>query len=141
MKKIQLVLFFLLTSTVYSQGIALETGYKYNKSSKLEIALAYRLSNHYDENPLNIAAFVTSNFNEKPQFGIGFQQRFQQDFEIGTSLTSSEIEPTIGLNLLNLVKLNMGYAISTRNEPGNFTFGFRIAFGQKKYYDNFSIGF
>lgn len=140
MKKLIIKTFFFILifcfNAIYAQGIALEFGYKSDKINKLHLGTNYRLSDA--KNPLNLGCFLDTNIKNDNTFGISAQQRFYEGFEIGVNLSKNKIEPTIGINILNLLKLNTGYILSSQ-ESGYLTFGFNIAIGEDGFYDRLNL--
>ena len=95
---------------VSAQKIALETGYKYVNGSNLQLGVSKRfvLVNQY--NPMNINAAFITDFSQNKLISVGVQQRFKRDFEAGLNISNQYIEPVVGINFLNMAKLNIGYA-------------------------------
>ena len=142
MKYLTLALFCLLgNQLVYSQDIAVEGGYKNLQTNRFQIGISYRLSNVYSAYSTNISSFVITDFSNKNSIGIAVNQRIKRDFEISGTISNRYIEPTIGFNLANFVKLNVGYSISKNQNYEGVTFGLLFAIGKKNYYDYIKLGF
>lgn len=142
MKYLLFTIFCLLgNQIVSSQGIAIEGGYKNLQTNHFQIGISYRLSNVYSAYSTNISSFVITDFSNKNSIGIAVNQRIYHDFEISGAISNHFIEPTIGFNVANFVKLNVGYSISKNKNYEGFTFGLLFAIGKKNYYDYIKLGF
>lgn len=134
-----ILLFFSFIS--FAQGIALEAGYKYKYTNALATGLSYRVSKNNIKNPINLNVGVVTNFSNNNMISVGVQKRFKEFLEYGVNLTNKDLEPTFGVNFINLAKLNLGYSFAyAKNRNSGFTFGLTIAIAEDKYYDNIPIG-
>lgn len=142
MKYLFFTVFCLLgNQIVCSQSIAVEGGYKNIQTSRFQVGISYRFSDVYSAYSTNISSFVITDFTAKNSFGIAINQRIHHYFEISGTISNRYIEPSIGINVANLVKINTGYAFSKNQNYEGFTFGLLFAIGKKSYYDYIKLGF
>ncbi len=123
-----------------AQGFAGEIGYQYKYSNLLKIGLSYRMSDSKNENPLNVNCILNTNFKDSNLLLVGIQKRFLYIFEGGLNLSTSDVEPVVGLNFFNGIRFNIGYSFPYQPNMTNnnrFTFGLYLAIGSKDYYDQF----
>jgi hypothetical protein len=87
-------------------------------------------------------AVLVTNFSKENRVIVGFQQRFLQTFEGGIAFSNKDLEPRLGINVLNVIKLHIGYSFPYQNKLyQSVTFGVVLALGPKNYYDHLVIGF
>ncbi|MDO5616125.1 MAG: hypothetical protein Q4G16_08035 [Cruoricaptor ignavus] len=109
--------FFCVFTVFFScnaQGFAGEIGYKNLGHSYLQTGVSYRLTPDSRDGNVwywNANAFFLTNFKHKNVFGAGVQTRIYYVWETGISITNKYVEPQLGINLLNFLKINTGYSI------------------------------
>lgn len=149
MKSIITIVYFLGVFITYGQVLdkmAVGVDYTYRGRNAFGIGLEYRITDK-QKPPINIAGrvlYATIAGKAKLIPELRFDYNPSYIFHLGTSMTPYAIEPRIGLNFLNMVIINTGYAISIdkKNYFRGMTFGFRINLAlHKKFYDEFKIGF
>lgn len=137
-----LLLSFFFSGLAFGQGSAIELGYLSKHGSGLKTGYSYRVNDAYHLNPITISASYTTNFSSYDAFALGIQKRFLKDFEGGLSISNKDLEPTVGINFLNALKIHVGYSLSYQSQKTNWvTFGFTFALGTKNYYDHLRLGF
>lgn len=137
-----LILFFFIEYFSFAQGLALDFGYTYLNTSRLDIGLSYRLSKQSNKNPLNLNFIFQTNFSGKNQLIFGFQKRFLQGFESGINVSNDNWQPIVGINLFNFFKIRTGYCLPFHNSANKeFILNLTFSIGKKKYYDYLPIGF
>ncbi len=146
MKKI--VFFFCLFSFTNSKaqdgGFASQIGYASFVSSNAYLGLDYRFGDAKDGTlNLGIGTYLGS-FNSKsktdftPEMHVNYSWAY---FFLGEmSVTTKSINPSLGLNIFNGLKMKGGYNFPiTNNGFRGFTFGMSLNFGQKGYYDKWKF--
>ena len=87
-------------------------------------------------------AALATNFSTENRITLGVQQRFLQTFEGGIAFSNKNLQPSLGINVLNAIKLHIGYCFPYQNKlNSSVTFGLVFALGPKNYYDHLVIGF
>lgn len=153
MKNSIIIAFFLGIFAVNGQilnKMAIGTDYTYRGRNAFGVGLEYRLSDKKKPS-VNIAARmlytpIAGKAKILPEFRADYSLFYA--FHLGTSLTPYAIEPRIGLNLLNVMVINTGYAIPIDKNHyfRGITFGLRVNFTLGKaqsseFYDHFKMGF
>lgn len=54
-------------------------------------------------------AALATNFSTENRITLGVQQRFLQTFEGGIAFSNKDLQPSLGINVLNAIKLHIGY--------------------------------
>jgi len=141
------MLIFGISIQAQNMGVAGDVGYTFNKRSLGYFGLSgsYFSSRPYDSSSdlwhigLGGGAYI-GRFNGETKaipagsFTLGYGGGFE------TKLVASQhfINPTIGLNLLNIAKLHMGYSIPGKSLNGirmkGFTVGITLSLGSSGYY-------
>lgn len=148
--KITLILIIICSWTKvqaqFLDKLAVSAEYRYLGRNIAGLGLEYRASNK-DEAVLNIGAkvfYTTVKRKAKilPQINIECGNFLNG----GVSITPYAIEPQFIINVLNLIKLNTGYAIPIHQEKyfKGITFGLQINIAVGKYsrfYDDLKVGF
>lgn len=153
MKCISLIIFLLHFSFANAQitdKMAISADYTYRGRNVLGLGLEFRL-NDIEEPALNLATRVLyTRVDQKdkllPELRVDYSAG--HIFHIGASITPYAMEPRIGLNFLNILVINTGYAIPidiNRYFKG-VTFGLRWNFSlrhhtRQEFYDHFQMGF
>lgn len=153
MKNSIIIAFFLGIFAVNGQilnKMAIGTDYTYRGRNAFGVGLEYRLSD-MEKPSVNIAARmlytpIAGKAKILPEFRADYN--LFHAFHLGTSLTPYAIEPRFGLNLLNVVVINTGYAIPIDKNHyfRGITFGVRMNLSLRKapkteFYDNLKMGF
>lgn len=129
----------------FLEKLALSAEYRYLGRNVGGFGLEYRISDHKDPT-FNVGSkvFYTSVERERkivPQFNFEYGWIFMG----GVSVTPYAVEPQIQLNLLNLIAINVGYAVPIHKQKifKGFTFGLQMNIGVKggQYYDYLKMGF
>jgi hypothetical protein len=149
MKPIKKLLFlFCLLSFAFSKaqdgGFASQIGYASFASSNAFLGLDYRFGDVKDGTlNLGIGTYF-GEFNTKtqsvftPEIHVNYSLAY---FFLGEmSVTTKSINPSIGLNIFNGLKIKTGYNFSiVQNGFNALTFGVSLNIGQKGYYDKFKF--
>ncbi|MFN3019867.1 hypothetical protein ACK1KB_02625 [Chryseobacterium sp. TY3] len=141
-------IFFLLIiiftgSFCKAQGFALNVGYNYIGKNAGFAGVDYRISDTRKP-AINVGAgtYLTS-VNHK--FGvvpdIHFNQVLGKDsaFMYQVSVSSKNLRPSLGINILNVLHLDLGYSFGFNRSKDfqGFALGLNILLGQDDFYDHF----
>ncbi len=148
MKKLFLIfvlIFSINKSFSQSQGIAVNLGYNYINTNAGYIGgeYAYRFDpNNWHGMSIGAGAYYGSfngNFKFIPAANLTYTNTlFLTEF----SITPYNINPSIGFNFLNMIRLKGGYSWKLGHENVNMTgvtFGINLLIGTKGFYDSFKM--
>lgn len=133
----------------FLEKLAVSAEYRYLGRNVLGLGVEYRLS-HHEAPAFNVGAktFYTKVENKSkvlPQFNIEYGWGLNGILMSGVSVTPYAIEPQLQLSFLNMISLNVGYAVPIHSQKyfKGVTFGIQINVGVKggKYYNYLKIGF
>jgi hypothetical protein len=141
MKIFILLLFLSFSMHAFAQGGALNTGSQYVGRSAGFIGYDYRISSNSSRiATLNVGAgtYLTSvnkKFTVIPELHSNYS--FYSSNLTELSVSTKNIKPSVGLNILNIMQIKFGYGFSFQKEkyPAGFCFGLNICFGSKRFYD------
>lgn len=151
MKKFFILSLLVSVSKLWSQEIAIQTGYANIGTNYGFFGLDTRL-NDTDKPALNLGLgmYITSTEGIKifiPEFHVNFKPLQNSNFFLNPmteiSVTTKSFNPSLGINIFNFIKIKGGYNFpfnSNENFSG-FTFGLNIDFAGKGYYDYMKMGF
>lgn len=136
-------------NNIYSQGFAMNFGYEYIGKSAGFVGLEYRLTdNSYSSSADNIGlgSYLTtyeSKFILIPEIHYTKNLSKETGYFSQLSMSTKNIVPSVGINLLNAIQLKLGYSIPFQKNNGfkGINFGLNIFIGQDQFYDHLKMGF
>lgn len=140
-----LISFAIFRLSAQSQGIALNLGYSYihTNSGYIGAEYAYRFA---PENWHGISAGAGTyygSFNKDFKFIPEAHLTYSYTLLLGEfSVTPYNINPSIGINGMNMFRLKVGYSWETGNKNKGMkgiTFGVNYLLGTKGFHDKFSL--
>lgn len=146
---IAVLLLSAINYTTQAQGVALDLGYKFHTRS-----LGYvGLSGSFPRTNMSFKSVSTQSINIGaggyygsfngamkfiPSAYVSYAKGAGMMFEGKLAFSEYFISPTIGLNVMNLAKLEFGYSIGTKSinrvSMDGFTIGLVVSLGSRNYY-------
>lgn len=147
--RLSLFFIFLLAATctmAQQHQFALNVGYEHVNKSMGYVGSEYRIDSNKGKNsngPLNIGLGCRIYSSEKslqvlPETHINKTWKHFLVSEL--SVSTKNIQPSLGLSFFNLARLQFGYSIPIqKSEFKGFFFGFHILLGKSAFYDEITI--
>ncbi len=139
------ILLTLTSHLLSAQGFAANLGYNYIGKNAGFLGVEYRINDtHKPSINLGIGSYLTS-VNDKFGFvpEIHYNQTFDKNSGLAFQLSAStkNLKPSINFNLLNIIRLDLGYSFGYKSSKDfqGLAFGINILLGQDEFYDYFNI--